>query len=377
MKIPFTEIPERIPYPANVKTKISIYLSGLVQYFKDCYTGRFTQRSYIIRCMNSVAYHVINADQLPDFSNIQTFLNQLDMTEEDVLADSLKSLYLIERQVIWDIPVHESMDISKTPSTPPQLAESPIEIKSDSNTVKEATDKSDLYIQPPAIPQFDTSSPVVAGVIDSIKYAIYPSYPRIPKKQNQISATTDMSLMSDTDYIHLYPSNFIQTRASTMYQPTPGIELHPQLGLILPIQGYTRDQLIDNIIKYPHLFRLLKCIDNEVVSFYKTIEIDGSLYPVSEIWNDLPESSIIPYTADFVKEYVVRRYLLERDISNVKHRYLMYGSLDPFLTLFSTTDDYIRWGYPDILDIAKSCVRARISYKQSRNPVIRKLVQHG
>ena len=74
-----------------------------------------------------------------------------------------------------------------------------------------------------------------------------------------------------------------------------------------------------------------------------------------------------------MKEYVVRRYLLERDISNVQHRYPLWGSLDPFLTLFMPPDEYIKYGYTDIIDLARKCVESRVSYRKSRNPIVRRL----
>jgi hypothetical protein len=91
------------------------------------------------------------------------------------------------------------------------------------------------------------------------------------------------------------------------------------------------------------------------------------------MWRRLPESLVIPYNKEFIKEYVVRRYLLERDISGVEHRYKLYGTLEPFLTLFTTAQEYSKMGYSDSIMLAHSCVTARVSYKQTRNPVLRRL----
>ena len=204
-------------------------------------------------------------------------------------------------------------------------------------------------------------------------YTIYPSIPKIPTKQNEISVTTEVSMIQDADLRRLYPNVLIRTRAACMYDQVPGIKLDPVLGLILPIAGYTEEQLVDNLVKYPHLFKLMKEVDGTLKSFYSTIEIDGTLKKVSDVWNDFPESKVIPYTKDFVKEYVVRRYLLERDIDGVEHRYKLYGTLDPYLTLFAPVENYLNLGYTDIIGIARACVNARVSYKRSRNPVLRRL----
>jgi hypothetical protein len=114
-------------------------------------------------------------------------------------------------------------------------------------------------------------------------------------------------------------------------------------------------------------------IDGKQCSFYSHIEIDGKLVNILDIWDELPESQIIPKQADFIKEYVVRRYLLERDIDGIKHKYPMFGDLDPFLTLPLTIADYKDFGYTDAVKLARQCVASRVNYKVSRNPIVRRL----
>ena len=63
---------------------------------------------------------------------------------------------------------------------------------------------------------------------------------------------------------------------------------------------------------------------------------------------------------------------MERD-RGVVHRYPMYGSLDKMLTLFAPASKYVEWGYSDVVQVAKDCVQARVRYKTSRNPIIRRL----
>lgn len=145
------------------------------------------------------------------------------------------------------------------------------------------------------------------------------------------------------------------------------------LGVILPINGFTYDQIRENIIKYPHFYKLKRKINNNFVSFYSNIEIDNSLHDTLEVWDSLPDSKLIPKTTEFIKEYVVRRYLLERDIYKIKHKYPIFGNIDPFLTLFTTPADYIQFGFSDTEYIAKQCVISRVNYLQTRNPVLRKV----
>ena len=135
--------------------------------------------------------------------------------------------------------------------------------------------------------------------------------------------------------------------------------------------------MIDNIIQYPHLYKLRKIDQTGSTSnFYRSLEIDGELYPVEEIWDNLPESVDMPRDPEFVKEYVVRRYLLEESIGK-EHKFKLSGSLDPFLTVFMPPKDYVKRGYKDTLSIVKQCVISRIRYKQSRNPILRRLGQNA
>ena len=135
--------------------------------------------------------------------------------------------------------------------------------------------------------------------------------------------------------------------------------------------------MYDMIWIQSHLYRLRKISPEGVVSkFFTTIEIDGECYPVEDVWDVLPESKCIPRTAEFVKEYVVRRYLLEEQ-AGVKHNYRMFGSLDPFLTLFMPYTQYAERGYTDVLSIVKQCVVSRVNYKQSRNPILRRIEKNA
>ena len=91
----------------------------------------------------------------------------------------------------------------------------------------------------------------------------------------------------------------------------------------------------------------------------------------------LPDLKTLKPSWSIIAEYVVRRYLLERDILHVDHKYKMYGTLDPYLTLFMPSQDYVSAGYKDVVAIAKHCVESRVSYLQSRSPIIRRLEENA
>ena len=205
------------------------------------------------------------------------------------------------------------------------------------------------------------------------KLVIYTTLPEIPTKQNEISVTTNLNAMTDSELLNLFPDHVIHTRSPKMYEKQEGLDYDEDLGIIIPIEGFTKEEIVDNIIQYPHLYKLKKFnSEGKLVNFYTTLEIDGELIPVSEVWNTLPESKLIPCDSEFAKEYVVRRYLLEEE-HGVQHRYKLFGTLDPFLTLFMPPNLYSKRGYTDSIHLAKACVNSRIRYKQSRNPILRRM----
>ena len=376
MRYNFTQLPDKLPYPPNVKAKLSTIHSELITYVITVYLGTFNQRRRIIDLFNTVSYYVIdkNSEFDKNWSPSNLFEN-IELVDSSTCKSKIGSLYLIERDINWDItPIDPSSSyVSKTSSEKSSSEIKEVVVSDVPNVITSETPKSDLYIQPPVVPRFNVNKVYASGTVDNCTYAIYTSEPTIPKRQNEISITTDISKMMDSDLKNLYPNHLIRTRAASMYNEYPGISYHSLVGCIFPIHGFTEEQVLDNIIKYPHLFRLQKEVDGSIASFYPTIEIDGELKKISDIWDSLPESDVIPYNTDFIKEYVVRRYLLERDINKVHHIYPLYGSLDPYLTLFTKIDDYVAMGYTDIVGIAKQCVISRIEYKRSRSPILRRL----
>ena len=236
-----------------------------------------------------------------------------------------------------------------------------------------ATPKQDLYIQSPTVPRFDYSKKWLYGHEGADDLVIYTTLPEIPTRQNEISCTTDVTKMSYNELIKLFPNVVIHTRAPLMYEHIEGLDYENDIGVLLPIEGYTRDQLVDNIIQFPHFYKLSRKIGDKLCSFYTHIEIDGQLKSILDVWDSLPDTKYIPRQKEFVKEYVVRKYLLDLTIKKTIYQYPLFGSLDPFLTLFMPYDMYVQKGYKDIESIARQCVVSRVKYKLSRNPVVRRL----
>lgn len=368
MRINFTQIPDRLPYPSDIRAELSTLHSDIITCAIEKYDGTFKFRRNVVELLNTVSYYVmLRSSEFKLRWKPSDLFNNIELVDSVTCRAHIDKLYLNDRDIDWDIqPVLENSEIVAIPKK--------LIVDSSMNGTSAApTPKSDLYIQPPQIPQFDSKSVWASKQIGDCLYTIYTSLPKIPTKQCEISVTTDISSMTDSDLLKLYPNVFIRTRPEIFYQPVAGLSYHQDLGVILPIEGFTEQQVIDNIIKYPHLYRLSKMVDDSIVSFYSTIELDGELYKVSDVWRSLPESSSIPYVVDFVKEYVVRRYLLERDVRKVDHKYKLFGELTPFLTLFMPPEYYSRLGYSDSVKLARCCVESRVRYKQSRNPVIRRI----
>lgn len=392
----FSQITSSLPYPAQSRGLLQSIHSSIVT--AVCEKGKLTRKESrnVIKLINTVSYQCIQQESIT--WKKEDPLNFTDLTvDEDTLQHVLGNMYLVYKNINWkadEIDIVAETKVAEVPQADQKLSEpephatEPVEPVPENTTpavpkvpvytntiiaTADLTPKEDLYIQPPLVPRFNPLHMIVSKAVGDCQYEIYESYPIIPKKQNEISMTTDVNRMTSKDLRNLFPNRRICTRASIMYEEQEHLEMHPILGLIIPVEGFTRDQLIDNLIKYPHIFRLTKVVNNELVSFYTTVEINGELQKITEIWNTLPESKYIPYNRDFVKEYVVRRYLLERDVKGIHHKYPLFGTLDPYLTLFTTTDEYIQLGINDTDALARSCVKARVSYKQSRNPVIRRL----
>ena len=369
--IKFTNLTEKLSYPPAVRAKLSSLHSDVITYVVSNYDGTATYRQKVVNTINTLSYMVMSGDSMPDDYDISDPLN-INFVDDTECKNVLGNLYIHSRLIDWDINIS---DESKSVSNNIQVSYKSNDDNGSKHIVRTAkpTPKEYLYLKPPTVPQFDYSKPFLQQMIGPDLYCIYTSLPEIPTKQNEISVTTDVNKMTYDDLMKLYPNQVIHTRSSALYEKVAGLDYDDKLGVIIPVQGFTKKQIIDNIVKYPHIFKISKLVDDQIVSFYTTIEIDGELHKTLDIWDTLPESKKIPKSSEFIKEYVIRRYLLERDIKKIEHKYPMYGTLYEFLTLFAPSDDYIEMGYKNTSEIAKQCVLSRISFKKSRNPVLRRL----
>lgn len=386
MLIRFTDITEHLKYPPAVKGRLSSYHSSIILYSAQNFMSTRKFRRQVINTLNTITYLVIHDEELPaSWSESSPLLSDAQLVDEFDCKDSLGSLFLAESDIEWDVEEIEASTtatneppnkVTAVPEEPLQPVEVtrpniPTQLHHSPDTAK-ITNIEDLSIQPPMYPQVDFSRPWFSATDMGVTYAIYPSLPQIPTTQREISITTDVSCIPEYALLDLFPSHVMQTRGAEMYDRVAGLDWDDVLGVILPIKGFTPKQVKDNIVKYPHLYKITRLVDGKQVSFHKMIEVDGELRSTTDVWDELPDTKHIPKTTAFVKEYVIRRYLLERDIRGVDHSSKIFGDLSPFLTLFLPASDYSKFGYKDPLHLAKCCVQSRVAYKQSRNPVLRR-----
>ena len=408
-RIKFSDIPEKYAVPRGFKSKLSEVHSSVISYVFDNYRDTKKYRQSVVDALNRLTFCIMQNCPPPfNWVSDDPLRTMPDDIDAATIESSLGGYYLTPEAIDWDVTavsddsafIDDLMPSRPTVSKPVQaevnspatitsnyhpnvIKNKPLQAVRDLPKVEEnsrrnvsITPKEDLYIQPPRCPRFDVNKIWASAFVGNDNLVIYTTLPLIPTKQNEISITTDPTSMTDSELMALYPNNVIHTRSPKLYEQYEGIDYDEDLGCIFPIEGFTKDQIVDNIIRYPHLYRLRKSgPDGAVHKFFSTIEVNGKLVPVEEIWDSLPEASIIPRDSEFVKEYVVRRYLLEEE-NGIGHRYKMVGSLDPFLTLFMPFSKYIERGYNDTLGIVKQCVMSRINYKRTRSPILRRIAEN-
>lgn len=397
-KITFTSISERLPVPKAVKAKQSKAHSALITYVVDHFQDTNKYKRQVVKALNTITYCILS-NEIPPFNwTSSNPFETMPEYDDELIEQVVGSLMLDVDCIDWDIKPTDTItrDVpapvvatsqhkevkkpqpkkEKKESNKPQVAVKPGPAVFESVTRPPVgptvTAKEDLYIQAPKYPEFDYSRPWLSVMDGDDKLVIYRTLPEIPTRQNEISVTTEVARMTDAELMHLYPDQFVRTRSPILYEKVNGLPYDDQLGVIFPISNFKKEEIIDNIIKYPHLYKLKREVDGEIISFYDDIEIDGELLSIANVWDTLPEAKYIPRQSDYIKEYVVRRYLLERD-HGVQHKYPMYGSLDPYLTLFMPPSDYVDRGYKDVLQIVKDCVNSRVRFKTTRNPILKRL----
>lgn len=362
----FSNITEKLNYPKKYKSKLSTVHSEVINYAIAHFQDNTQFKKILIECLNVASYLVLTNSTLPKQGIVEYLLERVYVIPEDDIQDVVADLYIQYRSIKWDLQEVESVkkqDAVVVAASFSKIADTAID--SGPPTPKEA-----LYVKLPSIPQFDINDMWLSTAVGQYIYQIPKTLPAIPTVQAEVSATTNPDAMTAADLLKLFPDHLIRTRNPLLYERVDSIEYDDELGCIIPIDGFTSGQVRDNIIKYPHIFQVKKLIDGKCKGFYSTLEVDGDLHDILSVWDTLPESKLIPKKSEWIKEYIVRRYLLERDIKHIKHKYPMYGELQPFLTLFAPPEFYKDNGYTDMVELARDCVKSRVQYKQSMNPII-------
>lgn len=376
-RIKFTSISETYKVHRSVKGRLGELHSSVIDYVIKHFDGTMSYKQKVVRVLNILTYALYASEPLPmNWRKTAPFDNIPDI-DNDQIEEVLGDIYLTADAIDWDIAIVDTVEPALTAASS-VTGFKPIEpvITSSVQTHKDAsiieTPATDLYIQAPEIPQFDYSRPWVQKQCGADLLTIYTTLPEIPQRQRDISITTNVTKMTDSDLLRLYPNHFVRTRAPIMYTPQTNMDFDKDFGVILPIDDYSKDQVIENIIKYPHLYKLAREQNDELVSFYAYMEIDGELVDTLEVWDSLEISKWIPKQVEFIKEYIVRKYLMDIEYKGETFKYPIFGTLDPYLTLFMPASEYAKRGY-DVIKLARSCVQSRVSYKQSRSPVLRRI----
>lgn len=389
-KIKFTNISEAYDVSRSVKSVLGDLHSSVITYVVKHFDGTLAYKQRVVNVLNILTYALYASEPLPMNWRKDSPLDNVPDIDDDDIQEILGDVYLTVDAIDWDI---SPVDVpSTTPMTPVSATvtsnvgkfslvvsgtNSVPSTKIKSESVILDTPATDLYIQAPEIPQFDINKPWLQKQCGSDLLTIYTTLPEIPQRQRDISITTDVNKMSDTDLLKLYPNHFIRTRAKIMYVPQTNMDFDPEYGVILPIDDYSNDQIIDNYIKYPHIYKLARHLPGlqagtDFPSFYGWMEVNGELIDIQQNWDSLEISKWIPMQVDFIKEYLVRKYLMDAEYKGTTYKYPIFGTLDPYLTLFMPASKYADLGY-DVVDLARKCVMSRVSYKQSRSPILRRI----
>lgn len=410
--IRFTELIDKLPYPPKLRSKIIQYHSDVLVYAENNYTGYKKFKQSVTEALNKLAYLVIVGQDIPENWDHKHPLENLPDVSVSELQSKLHELYLIPSAIKWDIsiiddvlknfnevtdvavkeaPKSSSTQKSKTTTVveavvpavgPTQCAIPNYDKLSDideSEEVENPTPYEDIYPTPPPIARLDYSRKYISKTIYGKEYCIYYSLPEVPTKQCEISITTDVNKMTDSELLSLFPNRYLCCRSS-LDVPFEGTDYDKDLGIIPKITGFTREQVIDNIIKYPSLpFKLFRRVgkdartkENRLVKFVNFIELDGKVYPIKDVIDEIEDLQGIQYQP-YVSDYILRRYLLERDVKHIDHRVKMYEEIQPWHTLNRTVEQYARFGYKNAVEMARQCVKSRVALIEHCNPVLRRI----
>ena len=251
-----------------------------------------------------------------------------------------------------------------------------------SDGYKVSQDRSDVSLLTSTMPAIDCTQVYLKSLdLAGRPINVYPTLPAIPTNQCEVSATTNIDTMIDIDFLKMFPNEVIRARHPMMYGTFTDvvnvhgdpmeIEVDEVLGYIPVINGYTREQIIDNIIKYPQFTYWYRQEGRDRTPFTKYMEIDGELVPRMKWLRESkdPDLDNVPGNEYFIKDYMYRKYILDEEYGGVKHKYPPFGTYGPFMSLFMPKELYHKFGYKDVASIGRQCVQNRIDFFRSRNPL--------
>ena len=417
--------------PMKYKATASTVFRGVYSWVSSHYSNSKVFKKHVVDGLNTITFLILSDESMPNnWSISDPFSNLPLMPGEDELEDTLGEFLLTVDSICWDVDstsplfpetvtaiekanqrirdntlngAHslqfKSNSVNKllsgTKSNTDDIYEKRLELQPssdiDASTASSMTLLRDVLLDPgyPYFPRIDMKHPWLVGVDkDGVEFSIPKGLPAIPQKQSDICLTTEVNTMTSSELLKLYPDHIMQLRHEEMYKRHEGydkLEYDDSLGVIFPVPGFTREQVIDNIIKYPDIINIgpgrkgkrrggaIRGDESVWAPFESMMEIDGELVKVDQaLWETLPELKCMPPNRAFQQEYVVRKYLLERD-NDIPHTKEMYGTLYPFITLFMPADEYIRRGYRNVDEIVIMCVKSRVSYYRSRSPILERL----
>ncbi len=408
--------------PQKFKSQLASAHSYVYKIISEVFIQSNLKKVEWTKAINTITYIVFKGDHFPIRWNRFYPIDNLPDIDDDELKSVLGKYYLTPTGICWDVtPVklpeetidrineavenvkkhnestsspdnaNHSVVLSNTNRPLANVKRNPnkLEVQKtdqvDLTSANKLTSIDDVLLDPgfPYVPCVDFNDIWYIGKDDwGEEYGIPKSLPIIPERQSDVTATTDVSRMVDSDFMKLYPNHIMKLRAPRMYQHYEDyyeLDYDDDLGVIFPIRGFDRDQIVDNIIKYPDIINIglgrvgkRKQFPGDTSpqtiweAFQTRIEIDGELKLVTQdLWNESPELSKLPPNRAFQQEYIVRKYLLEREYGK---QYIKepFGEIHPFTTLFMPPEQYIKRGYTDVVGMAKACVKGRVHYFRSR-----------
>ena len=253
---------------------------------------------------------------------------------------------------------------------------------STSDGYKVSQDRSDISLLTSTMPAIDCTQIYLKSLdLAGRPINVYPTLPTIPTNQCEVSATTNIDTMIDMDFLKMFPNEVIRARHPMMYGTFTDvvnvhgdpmeIEVDEVLGYIPVINGYTREQIIDNLIKYPQFTYWYRQEGRDRTPFTKYVEIDGEIVPRMKWLRESrdPDLNNVPGNEYFIKDYMYRKYILDEEYGGIKHKYPPFGTYGPFMSLFMPKELYQKFGYKDVASIGRQCVQNRIDFFRSRNPL--------